>query len=195
MTSRIKMLFFAGSARSGSFNKSLAKLGYEIAHANGLSATFADLKDYPMPLYDGDLEAASGPPDAAVKFKALLRAHQAIFIVTPEYNSGITPLLKNTLDWVSRVKSDGEAPLQVFQSRVFALSSASPGGYGGMRSLLMTRSVLTQGLGALVIPEQIAIPKAQDAFDAHGHLADKGLQERFKGIIIKLAQTAARLHV
>ena len=107
-----------------------------IADANGIPATFADLGDYPMPLYNGDLEAAEGPPENARKLKALMQAHSGIFIASPEYNASITPLLKNTLDWVSHAREEGEEPLQVFKTRVFALGSASPGGMGGLRSLI-----------------------------------------------------------
>jgi chromate reductase, NAD(P)H dehydrogenase (quinone) len=194
MPHSIKLLFVAGSAREGSFNKKLARLGADIAAANGLQATFADLGDYPMPLYDGDLEAKSGAPDNAVKLKALMSIHEGVFIACPEYNASITPLLKNTLDWISRIKTEGEAPLHVFKSRVFALGSASPGAFGGMRSLMATRQVLELGLGALVLPDQIAIPRAMDAFEENGHLKDKAQQASFKTVIEKLARAAKVLH-
>ena len=103
MTTPARLLFFAGSSRAASYNKKLARLGAMIADANGIPATFADLGDYPMPLYNGDLEAAEGPPENARKLKALMQAHSGIFIASPEYNASITPLLKNTLDWVSHV--------------------------------------------------------------------------------------------
>jgi chromate reductase, NAD(P)H dehydrogenase (quinone) len=194
MPQSIKLLFVAGSAREGSFNKKLSRLGCDIAVANGLQATFADLGDYPMPLYDGDLEAKNGPPDNAVKLKALMSIHAGIFIAAPEYNASITPLLKNALDWISRVKTEGEAPLHVFKSRVFALGSVSPGGFGGMRGLMATRTVLELGLGALVLPDQIAIPRGTDAFEDNGHLEDKALAAGFKAVIEKLARAAKVLH-
>jgi chromate reductase, NAD(P)H dehydrogenase (quinone) len=194
MPHSIKLLFVAGSAREGSFNKKLARLGCDIAHANGLQATFADLGDYPMPLYDGDLEAKSGAPDNAVKLKALMSIHAGVFIACPEYNASITPLLKNTLDWISRVKTDGEVPLQVFKSRVFALGAVSPGAFGGMRGLITARTVLELGLGALVLPDQIAIPRAGEAFEDNGHLKDKTQQATFKTVIEKLARAAKVLH-
>jgi NAD(P)H-dependent FMN reductase len=193
MTGQPKLLFFAGSTRSGSLNARLARLAYEIAQANGIASTLADLADYRMPLYDGDLENAGGPPEAAVRFKQLLKEHQGVMIAAPEYNAGITPLLKNTLDWTSRVREGGESPLAVFQTRVFALIAASPGGYGGMRGLLMVRNVLMQGLGAMVLPDQLAVARANEAFDEHGHLADKAAQERLKAIIQRLARAAQRL--
>jgi NAD(P)H-dependent FMN reductase len=165
-----------------------------IAEANGIASTFADLGDYPMPLYDGDLEASEGPPENARKLKALIGLHTGVFIASPEYNSSITPLLKNTLDWISRVKSEDEAPLEVFKTRVFALGSASPGGMGGLRSLTTVRQVLELGLGALVLPEQFAVPRAAEAFDDHGHLVNKDSQQQFKTLIQKLARAAHVLH-
>jgi NAD(P)H-dependent FMN reductase len=194
MTSSTRLLFFAGSARAKSHNKRLARLGAAIADANGIAATFADLGDYPMPLYDADLEAAEGPPENARKMKALMKVHTGIFIACPEYNASITPLLKNTLDWVSHVRDEGEAPLEVFKTRVFALGSASPGGMGGLRGLTTVRIVLELGLGALVLPDQFAVPKAMDAYDDQGHLKSKDSQEQFKSLIQKLARAAHVLH-
>jgi chromate reductase, NAD(P)H dehydrogenase (quinone) len=194
MPSNTKLLFLAGSARAGSLNVKLAKLAATIATANGVPATFADLGDYPLPLYDGDLEAKGGVPENAAKLKALMLIHKGVFIASPEYNASITPLLKNTLDWISRVKDDGEAPLYVFKSRVFAIGSASPGGFGGLRGCLATRQVLELGLGALVLPDQILVPKAMSAFDEHGHLADKTLNAHLKAVVERLAVAARVLH-
>jgi NAD(P)H-dependent FMN reductase len=193
MTTSTKLLFFAGSARAGSHNKRLAELGHTIADANGISATFADIGDYPMPLYNGELEAVEGTPENAKKFKALMSLHTGIFIACPEYNASLTPLLKNTLDWVSRVKEEGE-PLNVYKTRVFALGSASPGGMGGLRGLVAVRNVLEMGLGALVLPDQFALPRAGDAYDDHGHLKNKDSQEQLKALIQKLARAAHVLH-
>ncbi len=130
-----RLLFFAGSARTGSHNMRLAKLGATIAEANGIAATFADLGDYPLPLYDQDLQTAEGIPENARKFEALMRVHTGIFIACPEYNASITPLLKNTLDWLSRIRNDGEEPLAVFKTRVFALGSSSPGEWAACAAL------------------------------------------------------------
>ena len=120
-----RLLFLAGSARQNSFNKRLARLGAQISEANSIPSTFVDLADYPMPIYDGDVEAESGPPENARKLKNLMRAHTGIFIASPEYNAAFSPLLKNTIDWVSHTRDEGEAPLEVFRTRVFALGSAS----------------------------------------------------------------------
>ena len=194
MSSPARLLFFAGSSRAASYNKKLARLGAMIADANGIPSTFADLGDYPMLMYNGDLEAADGPPENARKFKALMQAHSGIFIASPEYNASIAPLLKNTLDWISQTREEGEAPLQVFKTRVFALGSASPGGMGGLRSLITARTVLELGLGALVLPDQFAVPRAAEAFDEQGHLKNKEAQESFKTLIQKLARAAHVLH-
>ncbi len=192
--SSTKLLFFAGSARDASYNKRLAWLGAEIAEANGIAATLADLGDYPMPLYDADLQALEGIPENATKFEALMKVHTGIFIACPEYNASITPLLKNTLDWVSRIRNEGEEPLAVYKTRVFALGSASPGGLGGLRGLNAVRTTLELGLGALVLPDQFAIPKAAEAFEDNGHLKNKDSQETFKRLIQKLARAAHVLH-
>lgn len=194
MPSNTKLLFIAGSARAGSLNRKLAKLAATIAAANGVPATFADLGDYPLPLYDGDLEAKDGIPDNARKLKELMIIHKGVFIAAPEYNASITPLLKNTLDWISRVNTPGEAPLFAFKSRVFALGAASPGGFGGLRGCLATRQVLELGLGALVLPDQILVSKAASAFDDQGHLTDKALNGQLKAVVERLAVAARVLH-
>lgn len=192
MTSSTRLLFVAGSARAASHNKRLARLGAAIAEANGIASTFADLGDYPMPLYDADLLERDGVPENAKKLDALMRVHTGVFIACPEYNASITPLLKNALDWVSRI-NDPE-PLWVFKTRVFALGSASPGGMGGLRGLNTVRTVLELGTGALVLPDQFAVPRAAEAFDEHGHLKNKDSQEQFKALIQKLARAAHVLH-
>ncbi len=189
-----RLLFISGSTREKSWNKRLAKLGEMIADANGIAGTFADLGDYPMPIYNGDDEVRDGPPENGRKLKALMRVHSGIFIASPEYNASFSPLLKNAIDWVSHTKDDGEAPLEVFKTRVFALGSASPGGMGGLRGLSQLRLVLELGLGALVLPDQFAVPRAMDAFEENGHLKNKDSQESLKQLIQKLARAAHVLH-
>ncbi len=183
----MRLLFFAGSARNGSFNKKLAALAHHIAEANGIEAVLVDLKDYPMPIYNGDVEAKEGPPERARAFKALLEEYGGVFIASPEYNSSVTPLLKNTLDWVTRVRAKGETGLEVFKTRVFAISGTSPGYYGAMRSLLHLRQILEVGMGATVIPQQIALPRAMDVFEDDGSLKDKAKQNLCKSVVEALA--------
>ena len=188
----MRLLFLAGSTREGSFNRKLAALAHHIAEANGIEAMLVDLRDYPMPIYNGDLEADEGPPERARAFKALLEEYQGVFIASPEYNSSVTPLLKNTLDWVTRVRAKGETGLEVFKTRVFAISGASPGYYGAMRSLLHLRQILEVGVGATVIPQQIALPRAMDAFDEDGSLKDKAQQSLCKSVVEALAVAARK---
>ena len=188
----MRLLFFAGSTREGSYNKKLARLAQHIATANGIEGVFVDLKDYPMPLYNGDLEAEQGPPQKAAEFKALLSEYQGVFIASPEYNSSVTPLLKNTIDWVTRVRAKGETGLEVYKTRVFAISGASPGYYGAMRSLLTLRQILVIGTGAMVIPQQLALPRAGDAFEEDGSLKDRAQQTLVKDVVEKLAVAAKR---
>jgi NAD(P)H-dependent FMN reductase len=188
-------LFFAGSTREGSFNKRLARLAQQIATANGIEGVFIDLKDYPMPLYNGDLEAEEGPPQKAAEFKALLGEYQGVFIASPEYNSSITPLLKNTIDWVTRVRAKGETGLEVYKTRVFAISGSSPGYYGAMRSLLNLRQILEVGIGATVIPQQLALSRGGDAFEADGSLIDLAQQKMLTSVVEALAIAAKKFAV
>lgn len=184
----MRLMFFAGSAREGSHNKKLARLGQKIAEANGIEATFIDLSDYEMPIYHGDLEASDGVPERAQAFKALLEQYDGVMIVTPEYNASVPALLKNTLDWVTRVRAEPN----VFRTRVFAISGTSPGYYGAMRSLLQLREILSVGLGATVIPQQMALPRAMHAFDGDGSLIDEDQQKMFAGVVEALAVAARK---
>ncbi len=168
--SQPKILAFAGSTRTESYNKKLVKIAVRGAEAAGAEVTLVDLRDLPMPLYDGDLEAKEGLPPNAVKFKQLLLAHRGLLISSPEYNSGITGVLKNAIDWVSR-ELPGEAPLACFDKKVAVLMSASPGALGGLRSLAMVRSILGN-IRVLVLPQQIAVPRAHEAFNPDGSLKD-----------------------
>jgi chromate reductase, NAD(P)H dehydrogenase (quinone) len=188
-----KILVIPGSLRTGSHNVRLAALvTKELALAEA-EVTRISLQDYPLPLYDGDLEAKSGAPANAVQLKRMLALHHGVFIVTPEYNASVPPLVKNTIDWISRVRDRGEAPLAVFKRRAFALGSASPGGFGGMRSLLALRQVLEIGCGALVIPEQITVARADQAFDDMDNLKDEHLAGTLKTAVRALIDAAQRM--
>ena len=185
-----KVLVFAGSIRTGSYNARLAALAArELARAEA-DVTLISLVDFPMPLYDGNAEAASGPPENALKLKRLMCVHRGIFIASPEYNASLTPLLKNTLDWVSRVREPREAPLAAYKNRVFAIGAASNGTYGGMRSLMALRHVLELGCGALVIPEQVAIREAANAFDENDGLKDERTAGLLKAVVNRLVEMA-----
>jgi chromate reductase len=185
-----KILVFAGSIRTGSMNAQLAALAAKEFTLAGADTTRISLVDFPMPLYDGDLESRSGPPEAAISLKRMMQQHQGIFIASPEYNASVTPLLKNTLDWVSRVREAKEAPLAVYRDRAFAIGGASNGGYGAMRSLMALRQVLEQGCNALVIPDQIAVARAGDAFDEMDNFKDEANSRRLKVVVQSLIEFA-----
>jgi NAD(P)H-dependent FMN reductase len=185
-----KILVFAGSIRTGSFNARLAAAATKEFALAGADVTRISLLDYAMPLYDGDMEARSGPPESAAGLKRLMQTQHGIFIASPEYNASITPLLKNTLDWVSRVRDGKEAPLAAYHDRAFAIGGASNGNYGAMRSLIALRQVLEIGCGALVIPDQIAVARAADAFDEMDNFKDEANTRRLKDVVQSLIQFA-----
>lgn len=188
-----KVLVFAGSIRSGSYNARLAALAAKTLTLLDAEVTLISLADYPMPIYDADREAVQGPPEAAAKLKRLFTSHAGVFIASPEYNASVTPLLKNALDWVSRVRQAGEPPLSAFRNRVFALGAASDGTFGAMRSLMALRQILELGCGALVIPEQVSVREARDAFDARDDLKDERAARALRGTLEKLLERARGL--
>ena len=190
--SKPKILAFAGSTRAGSFNKQLVNIAALASRSAGAEVTVADLRDLSMPLYDGDLEAASGLPENAKKFKKLLREHDGLLISSPEYNSSITGVLKNAIDWASRAESDDEPALVCFRGKVAALMSASPGGLGGLRGLVHLRSILGN-IGVIVLPDQISISSAHDAFDANGKLKDERKNKQVADIAGGLAKFLTQL--
>jgi NAD(P)H-dependent FMN reductase len=167
-----KILAFAGSTRSASYNKLLVRAAADAALAAGAEITLIDLRDFPLPLFDEDIETEHGLPDNAKKLKALLRSHDGFLIASPEYNSSITAVLKNALDWASRSESDDEPALSAFRGKTAALLSASPGALGGLRGLVHLRAILGN-IGVIVLPDQVALPKAHEAFDAAGQLKDQ----------------------
>jgi NAD(P)H-dependent FMN reductase len=189
---KIKLLAFAGSTRTESFNKNLVKIAAEGARAAGAEVTFIDLRDFPLPLYDGDLEAQDGLPENAKKLKQLMIAHHGFLVAAPEYNSSITPVLKNTIDWASRSENDAEPPLVCFHGKTVALMSASPGGLGGLRGLVHVRSIFGN-IGAHVLPGQVAIPAAYEAFDENGALKNSDKQKSVADLGRKLADFTAKL--
>lgn len=186
-----RILVFAGSARSGSLNKKLARVAAAAVRAAGAEATLIDLADYPMPLYDGDLEARDGVPASARKLKDLFIAHHGLLIVSPENNASVSALLKNTLDWISR--QDGvESGLIPYKGKVAALAGACPGALGAMRGLTHLRAIL-QTLTVLVLSEQVALGRAHEAFNEDGSLKDSKQQAALAALATKLADVCARL--
>ena len=187
----VRILAFAGSTRRESFNQQLVEIAAAGARSAGADVTLLDLKDYPLPLFDQDLEGAQGPPQSAVELKKLFLEHDGLLIASPEYNSSITPLLKNTIDWVSRA-AEGEQPLAAYAGKVAALMSASPGALGGLRGLVHVRAILSN-IGVLVLPSQTAIPKAFEAFDEQRQLKDTKQQARVESLGRSLAETVQKL--
>ena len=187
-----RILAFAGSTRSGSFNRKLIQVAVAGARAAGAKVTCLDLRDLPLPLFDGDLEEQQGLPENARKLKDLFLAHEGLLISAPEYNSSITGVLKNTIDWVSR-PCPGESPLECFDGKVACLMSASPGALGGLRALVHVRMIL-QNIKVLVLPDQVSVPKADEAFNPDGSLKDPKRQAAIEGLGARLAQTVAKLY-
>lgn len=185
-----KILVFPGSTRAGSQNVKLAALAAKELTLIDADVTRISLSDYPLPFYESDLEANAGAPDNAVKLKQMIMAHHGVFIASPEYSASVTPLLKNAIDWVSRVRERGDPSNAAFRGRVFAISSASPGGSGGLRSLMALRQILELGCGALVIPEQVAIAQADQAFDGMDNITDSHTANLFRAQLARLVELA-----
>ncbi len=189
--SKPRILAFAGSARTGSHNHRLVLVAAEGARAAGADVAVLNLEDYPLPLFDEDLEREQGTPQNATKLKRLFLDHDGLLIASPEYNSSITPLLKNTIDWVSR-SAEGEPPLAAYRGKVAALMATSPGGLGGLRGLVHVRSILSS-IGVIVLPDQIAVPRAFEAFDDQGRLTDEKQQARVHGLGKSVAEAVGKL--
>jgi NAD(P)H-dependent FMN reductase len=175
-----RILAFAGSLRRESFNKKLVPVAVKGARDAGAEVTLIDLKDFPLPVFDQDHEAEHGMPENGKKLKQLFIDHAGLLIAAPEYNSSITAVLKNTIDWVSR-PAPGEPSLVAFRGKVATLMSASPGALGGLRGLLHVRSILGN-IGVIVLPDQIAVSRAHEAFQPDGSLKDPKQQAGIEGL-------------
>jgi NAD(P)H-dependent FMN reductase len=181
-----KILAFSGSARRHSYNQRLVEIAASGARNSGAVVTVISLRDFPMPLFDEDLERDQGLPEATLRLKALFQEHAGLLIACPEYNSSITPLLKNTLDWVSR-PAPGEPSLVSFRGKSAALLSGSPGALGGLRGLVHVRAILGN-IGVVVLPDQVAVGTAHDAFDGAGSLVDPAIRSRVLTLGEQLAE-------
>lgn len=186
MATTPRILAFSGSARRASLNRQLLAVTVQAVQEAGGEVTVLDLNDVPLPLYHGDLEEAEGLPPQVTKLIELVLRHQGLLIASPEYNSFLTPLLKNTIDWISRAD---ENP---FTGKVAAVVSASPGALGGARSLQHARHLLLH-LGCHVVPAQCILPKAQEAFDASGRLKEARVQKTVAVLARQLVETTRRL--
>lgn len=188
--SSLKILVIPGSLRSGSHNVRLAAAAMAEFVQADVEVTRISLGDFPLPIYDGDLEASSGVPKHAIDLKRMIGVHHGVLLVSPEYNSAPPPLLKNAIDWVTRVRERDEPPGHVLRGRPFALASASTGRFGGARSLMMLRLILS-GCRATVIPTQLSLSFADQAYDDRDrlkHSADRDMLHAMVGQLIDVAQ-------
>jgi len=184
-----KILVLPGSTRAGSHNVRLAALAAKELTLIDADVTRISLADYPLPIYEADLDAR-GQPANAVKLKQMMMAHHGVFIATPEYSASVPPMLKNALDWVSRVRERGDPTYAAFKGRVFAIASASPGKFGGLRAAMALRQVLELGCGALVIPEQVSVSQADHAFDDMDNIADTNTANLLRAQLSRLVEMA-----
>lgn len=187
-----RILAFGGSLRRDSFNHRLAALAAAGARESGAEVTLVSLRDFPLPVFDEDLEARDGLPENARKLKALFRGHHGLLIASPEYNSSVTAALKNTIDWVSRAESDDEPALSALSGKTAVICAASPGGLGGLRGLVHLRAILGN-LGITVLPDQLAVPGAHSAFAEDGTLTDPKQAARVRALGTTLAQHLTKL--
>ena len=190
--SALKILVIPGSLRTGSLNARLAAVAAHALAQEGAEVTRISLSDFPLPIYDGDLQAKSGVPKHAVNLKRMMSAHQGVLIVTPEYNSSVPALVKNTIDWVSRVQDPHETRGQVFRDRVFAIASASGNRLGGARALAALRLILS-ACHAQVIPNQLALAFAEDAYDEMDHLKNAADSDALKALVRQLIDVSQRM--
>ena len=187
-----RILAFGGSLRRDSFNQKLAAAAAAGAQEAGAEVTVIALRDFPLPVFDQDLEAAEGMPAAAKKLKQLFREHHGLIIASPEYNSSITAALKNALDWVSRAEADDDPPLAAFAGKTAILCAASPGALGGLRGLVHVRAILGN-IGVTVLPDQLAVSQAHAAFRPDGSLSDEKQAAKVKNLGAQLAKHLAKL--
>jgi chromate reductase len=190
MSDKPRILAFAGSVRRDSYNKKLIKVAAEAARAAGGEVTLIDLADYPLPIMNEDLEK-EGTPENALKLKKLFLENDGLLISCPEYNSSITPLLKNVIDWVSRPQPD-EPSLAAYIDKVATLMAASPGGLGGLRGLVHVRDIL-ENIGVVVLPDQRVVPRAFQVFDEAGNITEEGIRQGVEGLGRSLVEFLQRL--
>jgi chromate reductase len=191
----IRLLIIAGSERAGAYSRSLARVAAAAARRDGCEVTEFDLRALALPLYDGDLEHAGGVPAPALQLRDALLDHDALLLVTPEYNGFPTPLLLNAFDWMSRIPATapGGGGLAATANRPAALLSSSPGPLGGLRSMNLLRQYLQGNFAMIVVPQQFALGRAGEAFDAAGGLKDAKSQQVVEGVLTAVAELATAL--
>ena len=188
----LKILVIPGSLRSGSHNAKLALVAASEFARAGADVTRISLADYPLPIYDGDLQAKSGVPKNAVNLKRMMAAHHGVVIVTPEYNSSIPALVKNTIDWITRVQDPHESRGRVFREKPFAIAAASEGRLGGTRALAALRLILS-ACHATVVPNQLALSFADQAYDDMDRLKKEADIEALNALVTQLIEVSQRM--
>lgn len=186
-----RLVAFGGALRRESHNQKLAALAAAIARENGAEVELVALRDFPMPVLDEDIEREQGIPEHARRFREVLLAHDGFLIATPEYNASIPGALKNAIDWATR-EAPGKGSGAAFTGKVAGVMSASPGALGGVRSAVIVRSLLTH-LGTLVVPEQLAVSKAHEAFGPDGKLLDAGSTKRLTALVARVVDVTRRM--
>jgi NAD(P)H-dependent FMN reductase len=187
LNAELKVVAFSGSAREGSVNQKLVTEAADIARNMNAKTTVINLKDFPIPFYEGDLEAKQGMPENAKKLRQLMIQSDVILIASPEYNGSLSALLKNTIDWASRSEK-GAPSREAFAGKKFVIMSASPGSGGGARGLAHLKTIL-ENVGGTVMPQQIVIADAYNAFDEHGHLKNPKSKQELQQAIEKTIQS------
>lgn len=185
-----KILVFSSSTRTGSYNTKLAALAAKELTLNDADVTRISLSDYELPIYDADLDARVGQPANALRLKQMIMAHHGVFIASAEYTASVTPVLKNAIDWVSRVRERGDPANAAFRNRVFAIAAASAEPGGGQYSLMALRQILEAGCGALVIPEQVVVADAAQAFDDMDNLVEVRTANALRAQLTRLSEMA-----
>lgn len=190
----LSLVAMSASTRRESFNSRVLRTMIDGAERAGADVTLINPDDYEMPLYNGDIEATEGLPRNVERLQEVFAAHDGFLLASPEYNGFFTPLLKNTLDWVSRPmpQHDGKSGSANFRGKAAGIVSASPGALGGVRSLQHTRLYLSN-LGFIVVPDQVGVPRAGEAFDEHGQLKDERLRKAVENVGAAVARVAAQL--
>ncbi|MDJ0939306.1 MAG: NAD(P)H-dependent oxidoreductase [Woeseiaceae bacterium] len=189
--SKPRILAFSGSARRESFNQRLVEFAARTAEKAGADVRCINLRDFPMPIFDQDLEREHGEPENAAKLKKLMAEHSGFLIASPEYNSSVTPLLKNALDWASR-KAGDESGLIAYDGKIATLLGASPGALGGIRALPHLRQILGN-LGVFVLPAQVSLGGAGRAFDDNGELVQNSDRSRVDSAVTQLVESVGKL--
>jgi NAD(P)H-dependent FMN reductase len=185
-----RILVFSGSIRTGALSSKLAAAAAKAIALNDAEVTTISLQDYPLPIYNGDLEQEKGVPENATKLAQIIAANQGVFVSTPEYNHSIPPLLSNAIAWVSRLRHTGTLP---YRHKVYCLGGSSDGRYGGARAVIDLRKMLAIGWQGIMIPLRVELPMAQHAFDEAGELIDEGAAHALKSAAKQLVDLAARM--